>query len=246
MRAGEVSEVSQDYLKAIWSAREWGGEPMTATELAQRFGTTKANVTEVLKRLDELGLIVRVPYRPPILTAEGEKIALSMVRRHRLLETFLVESLGYRWDEVHDEAETLEHASSDLLIDRIDAFLGSPKTDPHGDPIPGPDGQVESHDSSLLLAEATPGAYTVIRVSDADPDVLAHLAEVGVVPGAHLEVGNASGASATATATGAGIGTAAGASTGDVITIATVTVVIEDESIEIDCAVASAVYLSVS
>ncbi|MCI4012178.1 metal-dependent transcriptional regulator [Brevibacterium sp. ZH18] len=250
MRAGEVSEVSQDYLKAIWSAREWGGEPMTATELAQRFGTTKANVTEVLKRLDELGLIVRVPYRPPVLTAEGETIALSMVRRHRLLETFLVESLGYSWDEVHDEAETLEHASSDLLIDRIDTFLGRPKVDPHGDPIPGPDGQVESHDSSLLLAEAAPGSYTVIRVSDADPDVLAHLAEVGVIPGARVEVADTGRGLATPSVsagvevadTGRGLASPSASADASV----TVTVAVDDESVEIDRAVASAVYVSAS
>lgn len=188
MRAGEVSEVSQDYLKVIWSAQEWGGTPMTATELAKRFGTTKANVTEVLKRLDELGLIIRVPYKPPVLTPAGETVALSMVRRHRLIETFLVESLGYGWDEVHDEAETLEHAASDLLIDRIDAFLGHPDADPHGDPIPGADGKIESHDSSVLLAEAAPGAYEVLRVSDADPEVLAVLAEAGVRPGVSVEL----------------------------------------------------------
>lgn len=193
MRAGEVSEVSQDYLKVIWSAQEWGGTPMTATELAKRFGTTKANVTEVLKRLDELGLIVRVPYKPPVLTPAGETVALSMVRRHRLIETFLVESLGYGWDEVHDEAESLEHAASDLLIDRIDAFLEHPASDPHGDPIPGADGTIESHDSSVLLAEADPGSYEVLRVSDADPEVLAHLAEAGVVPGANVEVTRGAG-----------------------------------------------------
>ncbi|MCD1287717.1 MULTISPECIES: metal-dependent transcriptional regulator [unclassified Brevibacterium] len=188
MRAGEVSEVSQDYLKVIWSAQEWGGTPMTATELANRFGTTKANVTEVLKRLDELGLVARVPYKPPVLTSEGEILALSMVRRHRLIETFLVESLGYGWDEVHGEAESLEHAVSDRLIDRIDDFLGRPAVDPHGDPIPGPDGRVESHDASLLLAEAAPGSYDVLRVSDADPEVLPHLAEANIVPGSRVEV----------------------------------------------------------
>ncbi|AZT92069.1 MULTISPECIES: metal-dependent transcriptional regulator [Brevibacterium] len=203
MRAGEVSEVSQDYLKAIWSAQEWGGEPMTATELANRFGTTKANVTEVLKRLDELGLIVRVPYRPPVLTPAGEKVALSMVRRHRLLETFLVESLGYGWDEVHDEAEILEHAASDRLVDRIDAFLGRPQADPHGDPIPDPEGQIESHDSSILLTEAGPGSYEVIRVSDADPAVLAHLAEAGVVPGARIDVFDGEGSGPVRAAVGA-------------------------------------------
>ncbi|WP_436326827.1 metal-dependent transcriptional regulator [Brevibacterium sp. FAM 27836] len=187
MRAGEVSEVSQDYLKAIWSAQEWGGDPMTATELANRFGTTKANVTEVLKRLDELDLITRVPYRPPVLTERGRTIALSMVRRHRLIETFLVESLGYGWDEVHDEAEILEHAASDRLIDRIDAFLGHPTSDPHGDPIPGADGHVDSH-TPTLLTEAAAGPYTVLRVSDADPQTLGKLAEAGVLPGAALEV----------------------------------------------------------
>ncbi|AMT92777.1 transcriptional regulator [Brevibacterium linens] len=188
MRAGEVSEVSQDYLKAIWSAQEWGGDPMTATELANRFGTTKANVTEVLKRLDELGLITRVPYRPPVLTEEGKAIALSMVRRHRLIETFLVKSLGYGWDEVHDEAEILEHAASDRLIDRIDAFLGHPTSDPHGDPIPGADGAVSSFASPLLLAEAAAGSYAVLRVSDADPQILGKLAEAGVLPDVALVV----------------------------------------------------------
>ena len=187
MRAGEVSEVSQDYLKAIWSAQEWGGDPMTATELANRFGTTKANVTEVLKRLDELGLITRVPYRPPVLTEEGKAIALSMVRRHRLIETFLVKSLGYGWDEVHDEAEILEHAASDRLIDRIDAFLGHPTSDPHGDPIPGADGAVDSH-TPPLLAEAAAGSYAVLRVSDADPQILGKLAEAGVLPDVALDV----------------------------------------------------------
>ncbi|MCT2357201.1 metal-dependent transcriptional regulator [Brevibacterium casei] len=220
MRAGEVSEVSQDYLKAIWSAREWGGDPMTATELAQRFGTTKANATEVLKRLDELGLIHRVPYRPPELTAAGETIAVSMVRRHRLIETFLVESLGYSWDEVHDEAESLEHAASDLLIDRIDEFLGHPAADPHGDPIPGPDGAVESHRTSLLLAEADPGTYVVLRVSDADPEMLAILAEAGLRPGAAVMV-----------VPGAGEGMVAVAVDGGAPT-------------EIESAAASAVYLS--
>lgn len=188
MRAGEVSEVSQDYLKAIWSAREWGGDPITATELAHRFGTTKANVTDVLKRLDDLGLVERVPYRPPSLTPAGEEIALSMVRRHRLIETFLVESLGYGWDEVHDEAESLEHSASDLLIERIDVLLGRPEADPHGDPIPRADGSVTSFDSALTLAEVAPGSFTVLRVSDADPSVLAELADLGVVPGAVVEV----------------------------------------------------------
>src|SRR5699024_10889954 len=188
MRAGEVSEVSQDYLKAIWSAQEWGGDPMTATELANRFGTTKANVTEVLKRLDELELIKRVPYRPPVLTARGKAIALSMVRRHRRIETFLVESLGYGWDEAHAEAETLEHAAAGLLPDRIAPVLGGPRSAAHGDLIPRADGLVESHVSSLLLAEATAGSCLFLVVADAHPQVLSELAEAGVLPDARIEV----------------------------------------------------------
>ena len=188
MRAGEVSEVSQDYLKAIWSAQEWGGDPMTATELANRFGTTKANVTEVLKRLDELGLITRVPYRPPVLTEEGKAIALSMVRRHRLIETFLVETLGYGWEEVHDEAEHLEHAVSDLLVDRIDAVLGHPARDPHGDPIPTADGEVDLPDARLLTEIPAGSSVVVERISDADPRLLSFCAEHGITVGATLEV----------------------------------------------------------
>lgn len=226
MRAREVSEVSQDYLKVIWSAQEWGGDPMTATELAHRFGTTKANVTEVLKRLDELDLITRVPYRPPVLTDRGKAIALSMVRRHRLIETFLVESLGYGWDEVHDEAEILEHAASDLLIDRIDAFLGHPTSDPHGDPIPGPDGEVTSHDSSILLAEAAVGVYAVLRVSDADPSVLEALADAGVRPGVSVEVVETFGG-------GGGSGGQTSRS-----------FIVDSAPVEIDQAAASAVYLA--
>ena len=152
-----------------------------------------------------------------------------MVRRHRLLETFLVESLGYGWDEVHDEAEILEHAASNLLIDRIDAFLGRPQSDPHGDPIPGPDGQVESHDSSILLAEAGPGSYTVIRVSDADPSVLADLAEVGVRPGVSIEVAEEQGTGPVMVSFGPG-STAIGRE--------------EPKDVEIDRSVASAVYLT--
>ena len=120
----ELTAVAQDYLKVIWSATEWGDPPITTKGLAARLGTTQANVSETVKRLAAQGLVTYESYRPVRLTARGERLAVAMVRRHRLIEAFLVGVLDYRWDEVHDEAEALEHAASDTLIDRIDALLG--------------------------------------------------------------------------------------------------------------------------
>ena len=130
-----LSSVAQDYLKVIWSATEWGDPPITTKALAARLGTTPANVSETLRRLDSQGLVHYEPYRPARLSASGRRLALAMVRRHRLLEAFLAGMVGYSWDEVHDEAERLEHAVSDDFLDRIDALLGFPTHDPHGDPI---------------------------------------------------------------------------------------------------------------
>ena len=127
-----------------------------------------------------------------------------MVRRHRLLETFLVESLGYGWDEVHDEAEILEHAASDRLVDRIDAFLGRPQADPHGDPISDPEGQIGiTRTPRSSSPRRGPGPTRSSRVSDADPAVLAHLAEAGVVPGARIDVFDGEGSGPVRAAVGA-------------------------------------------
>ncbi|MGY5766414.1 metal-dependent transcriptional regulator [Brachybacterium sp. DNPG3] len=203
MNPDELSAVAQDYLKVIWTRTEWGDPPMTVGELAQRFGTSAANVTETLKRLDAQGLVVRVPYQPVALTEQGAKYAVAMVRRHRLIEAFLVDVLGYGWDEVHDEAERLEHAVSDEFIARIDGHLGHPSADPHGDPIPDAEHRWEhpadacrlsdaaraasgSADGARPAADGGAEAYEILVVSDARPETLRLADELGLLPGTVL------------------------------------------------------------
>lgn len=180
--------MAQDYVKVVWTATEWGGPPITTKALADRFGTTQANVSETVKRLAASGLVEYERYKPVVLTARGAELALAMVRRHRLVESFLVTTLGYDWNEVHDEAERLEHAVSDTMIERIDALLGHPTADPHGDPIPRPDGTLARSAPTIQLPEAHPGRYTVVRISDDEPDVLDRLSLHGVGPGAQILV----------------------------------------------------------
>lgn len=181
----QLTPVAQDYLKIMWSGTEWGAPPITNKALATRLGTTPANVTETLKRLATQGLVHSQPYRPARLTDEGARLAVAMVRRHRLIEAFLVNALGYTWDEVHQEAETLEHGASDLFIHRIDALLGHPTTDPHGDPIPAADGTV--HRPLAIPLSQTTGGHRVVRVSDADPEVLSRCSALGIVPNASVD-----------------------------------------------------------
>lgn len=183
----EISAVAQDYVKAIWAATEWGDPPITTKALAARFGTSPANVTDTMRRLSAQGLVDYAPYKPVGLTETGAALAVVMVRRHRLIETFLVTTLGYRWDEIHDEAERLEHAASDGLIDRIDALLGHPATDPHGDPIPTPDGRTTTVAGAVRLGEAGAGRHRVHRVSDALPDDLDAAVRLGILPGSIVE-----------------------------------------------------------
>jgi len=176
----DLTPVAQDYLKVVWAAQEWTDERVTTKLLAERIGVGASTVSETVRRLSAQGLLEHAPYGAITLTERGRALALAMVRRHRLLETYLVSELGYGWDEVHDEAEVLEHAVSDLLIERIDARLGHPTRDPHGDPIPGPDGVVV-RPGAVPLAELVVGDRgTVARISDADPDVHRNLAEIGV------------------------------------------------------------------
>jgi DtxR family Mn-dependent transcriptional regulator len=184
-----LSPVAQDYLKVIWTRTEWGAPPITTGELASRFGTSAANVSETVRRLAAQDLLEYVPYKPVKLTALGTSCALAMVRRHRLVETYLVRELGYTWDEVHDEAELLEHAVTERFITRIDAILGHPDADPHGDPIPDPDGRLHRPMGARPLGDVTAaGAYRVVRVSDADVDVLREAGERDWRPGALLQV----------------------------------------------------------
>lgn len=184
----DLTPVAQDYIKVIWSATEWGEPPITTKGLASRFSTSAANVSDTMRRLASQGLVSYEPYRPVTLTERGSHLAVAMVRRHRLIETFLAEVLGYAWHEVHEEAERLEHATSEDFLERIDLLLGHPKFDPHGDPIPGPAGTPKPPRDVIQLSEALAGRYRVVRVSDASRESLARLGRYGVVPGAFLEV----------------------------------------------------------
>lgn len=188
MEVAELTPVAQDYLKVIWSAGEWGGAPITTKALAARFKTTAANVSVTLRRLEAQGLVAYQPYRPAELTDLGRRLAVAMVRRHRLLEAFLADIVGYAWDEVHAEAERLEHAVTDDFLDRIDRLLGHPRFDPHGDPIPDVDGAL-APPKTIELTAAEQGRYRVARVDDVDPAALAELSALGVVPGVRLDLG---------------------------------------------------------
>ncbi|PZR53887.1 metal-dependent transcriptional regulator [Xylanimonas oleitrophica] len=178
-----MTSVAQDYLKAVWSALEWApseAAKVSTGRLAERLGVGPSTVSETVQRLSEQGLLAYEPYRGVGLTELGRGYALVMVRRHRLIETWLVDQLGYSWDEVHDEAEELEHAVSDLLVERLDALLGRPVRDPHGDPIPTVDGRVLRPDA-VPLADLVAGESGVVaRISDADPGDLRYLAGLGV------------------------------------------------------------------
>lgn len=180
MSVSSLTNTAQDYLKVIWAANEWESAPVTVTALAARIGVRAATVSDGLRRLTEQGLVVHEPYGAVTLTEQGRLHAVAMVRRHRLIETFLVETLGYPWDEVHDEAEVLEHAVSDTLVDRIDAVLGHPVRDPHGDPIPTADGDPRTPDAQRLVGAEPNVQQRVVRISDADPAVLRYLAERGI------------------------------------------------------------------
>jgi DtxR family transcriptional regulator, Mn-dependent transcriptional regulator len=173
-----VNSVVEDYLKVIYAHTEWQSEPITTGALAARLGLAASSVTEMVKKLVAQGLVVHEPYGAIELTRDGSALALRMIRRHRLIETWLVNHIGYRWDEVHDEAEVLEHSMSDRLLAAIDDQLGHPVRDPHGDPIPAPDGSVE-RPSARRLTDAEGGR--VVRIWDRDPLLLRHLEAEGIV-----------------------------------------------------------------
>jgi DtxR family transcriptional regulator, Mn-dependent transcriptional regulator len=181
------SRAVEDYLRVIHGVIG-SGEPMTTGGLARRLGVSSPSVSSMLKRLESDGLVERPEGTGLLLTAAGEQMALRVVRRHRLLETLLVRALGMTWDEVHVEADLLEHAVSDRLEERMDAVLGHPTRDPHGDPIP-PRSGCHREDWGTPLDSAEPGVrFRVERVSDRDSASLRYLGELGVVPGAVLEV----------------------------------------------------------
>lgn len=186
MSVSELSVSTQNYLKAIWGLSEWSDAPVTVAVIAEKTGLKLSTVSDAVRRLTDQGLLHHARYGAVELTDTGAAHAIAMVRRHRLIETLLVDVLGYGWEQVHDEAENLEHAVSDFLVDRIDALLGHPTRDPHGDPIPAPDGTV-SRPNAVQLSAAEAGSEVVIeRISDADPALLRHLQDHGITLGARI------------------------------------------------------------
>ncbi len=184
----DLTAVAQDYLKTIWTAQEWSHEKVSTKMLAERIGVSASTASESIRKLADQGLVDHEKYGAVTLTQAGRTAALGMVRRHRLMETFLVRMLGYSWDEVHDEAEVLEHAVSDRMLDRIDAKLGYPKRDPHGDPIPAADGHVPTPDARQLSVCSDGESGIVARISDADPEMLRYFDSVGITLDSRLMV----------------------------------------------------------
>lgn len=182
------SSVVDDYLKTIYSHTEWQDARITPSQLAIELGLAPSSVTEMVQKLAAQGLVTHRPYGPVALTDAGEKHAAAIIRRHRLIETWLVREFGYTWDEVHDEAEVLEHAISDRLLEGIDARLGYPRFDPHGDAIPDASGTVDRVDFVLLGAAASGHRGQVLRVSDRDPELLRALQSAGVDVGREVTV----------------------------------------------------------
>src|ERR1700685_1038399 len=173
----------EDYCKAIFTLESRGDQPVSTNALAERLSITPGSVSAMLKRLDELGVTTHVPYRGVRLTADGRRVALEVIRHHRLLESYLADALGMPWDRVHAEAEVLEHVLSDDLEELIAAKLGHPTVDPHGDAIPSADLQLDERPTDRLESLGAGDAGVFVRVSDSDPEMLRYLAERGISPG---------------------------------------------------------------
>ena len=184
----DLSEAVQDYAKAIWALAQRSKRPVSTSAIAERLGVSPASASAMTGRLEALGLVTREPYHGVELTPAGERVALEVVRHHRLLELYLAEALGMPWDRVHEEAEVLEHAISPELSELIAAKLGNPTHDPHGDPIPTAEGEIDDAPSRSLadLAPGERGRFT--RVSDSNPEMLRYLSARGIERGAELEL----------------------------------------------------------
>lgn len=188
MSVSELSSSTQNYLKVIWGLSEWSEADVTPTAIASKTGLKLSTVSDAVRKLAGQGLVNHTPYGAVRLTDVGRSYAVAMVRRHRLLESFLVEALGYRWDQVHDEADSLEHAVSDFMIDRIDERLGRPERDPHGDPIPHGNGDAPGIEAVRLTEAPTDSDVVVERISDADPHLLRFCEERRIGVGTRLRV----------------------------------------------------------
>jgi DtxR family Mn-dependent transcriptional regulator len=179
--------VVEDYLKAVWMLQQTES-PVATSRIAERLGLTPAAVTAMIKRLAEHQLLRHEPYYGVRLTAAGEMAALRIIRRHRVLELFLVEKLGYEWDRVHDEAERLEHAASDELIERLARLLGEPERDPHGAAIPSATGEVDLNPYAALGDLAPGDTRRVLEVQVQEPEQLRYLGSLNLKPGAQVQV----------------------------------------------------------
>lgn len=182
-----TSDSVQDYLKAIYVLDSYGHDA-TTSGIATRLGVAAPSVSAMVKKLVADGLVSHSPYREVHLTEAGEEAALQVVRRHRLVETYLHHALGLSWDEVHDEAEVLEHSVSDRVVDAMDDALGHPCRDPHGDPIPPRHGRHTEVRDDPLSSVSAGSRVRVERVSDHNPGVLRHLARIGLVPGTEVRI----------------------------------------------------------
>jgi DtxR family Mn-dependent transcriptional regulator len=181
-----LSVTEENYLKSIYKIAETDGIPVSTNSVAARMQTTAASVTDMIKRLSEKDLLDYEKYRGVQLTKEGNRLATQLIRKHRLWEVFLTEQLGFRWDEVHDIAEELEHIQSTQLIDRLDRFLGYPRFDPHGDPIPDANGEWE-HRQQIPLSALQPGQTGIVTgVNDHSPAFLQYLQQLGLTLGARV------------------------------------------------------------
>lgn len=182
------STAIEDYCKAVYVLETRFDEAVSTNALAERLGLTSGSVSGMLKKLGEGELITHVPYRGVRLTDKGRRVALEVIRHHRLLELFLTETLEMPWDRVHAEAEVLEHFLSDELEELIAAKLGHPTIDPHGDPIPSAELELQEHASHSLDTLQGGEEGTFVRISDSDPEMLRYLSDRGIRPGGHVQV----------------------------------------------------------
>ncbi len=182
-----LSSAHEDYLKAIYQL-SGDGETVTNSALAAHLGVTPASATNMVKKLAELGLVEHEPYQGTRLTPVGRQVALEVLRHHRLLELFLHKALNIPWDQVHAEAEKLEHVISEDLEEAIAAALDHPTVDPHGDPIPSRDGQMDSRPTIPLSAAQVGAPYRLVRVRTQEPEELAYLGELGLYPGKRVQI----------------------------------------------------------
>ena len=201
MLNSQLSQSNEDYLKNIWLLEEKTGKTAGVRALAKRMRLSASTVSEAMKKLAEQGYVEHHRYSGITLTELGRKIAVQMARKHRLIETFLVAELDYSWEEVHDEAEALEHAVSEHFVAKIDEILGHPTADPHGDPIPNAAGEVSSSPLKLLSEVRNLEQVVIARVSDENPEVLSFLADANILPGVSCRIKAISEALGTITLT---------------------------------------------